>query len=70
MINAVGYFAGFSVKEIYDFEFFQQIEIFVIAVNEKSREFFIIQPFSPIKLLVVVIPNAAEIAANDQKIIF
>ena len=47
-------------------QFGKHIKVFVITVDEQRRERHIRQPVKPMSLSRRTVPNAAEVAANDQ----
>lgn len=48
----------------------EQVEIFVIPTHKQRRERPVFQPVQPLLFGIAAIPDAAEVAANDQVICF
>ena len=69
MIDAISDLMGFAAAEIHRFKFIKQVEVFMVAVDEKRGVRLVIQPVTPPDIFLVIIPYKPEIACY-YKIIF
>ena len=71
VVDIVADFVSFTSVEIDDLKLLavESVKVFVIAVNVQNSKRLFTQPFEPVALILVVVPNATKVSADDYEII-
>jgi len=63
-------FVGHTLADTRSQLFGRDVEVLVIAVNNKQSELLLFKPVKPIFLSVASVPDSAKVAANDDAAFF